>query len=115
MSQVLQCTQLAKLIFSFLRAARSLSPFHKLRRDKNTGKDCRIPRRTSSTQMLGVEHVQVARLIVVVAGAGVIDVGQPIEGQFAVALEALFGVRCGLRAIELSGSACSPLRRASDR
>ena len=37
--------------------------------------------------MFGSTHVQVARLIFVVARAGMIDVGQAVERQLAVALE----------------------------
>ncbi len=57
-----------------------------------------------------IVDVEMAGLIFFVARAGVIDVGEAIESEFAVALEARArgGRRCG-------DSACSRLRRAWDR
>ena len=96
MSQVLQCTQFEKLIFSRRPPLSSTISYTAAGQKYWQG----LPYSTTQrlTQMFSIENVQVAGLILFVTRAGMIDVGQPVKGENAIALKAR---RRRTRAVEL--------------
>ena len=85
MSHVLQWTQFAALIFSFG------APFSSHHLVNSGGAEilARVAEFADAAVAanIRIEHDEVARLILFVPRAGVIDVGEPVECKLAVALE----------------------------
>ena len=90
MSQVLQWTQLAALIFSFSVTARIFRHFVDSCGTKILA-GVAVFLDTFCGADIGVGDVEMAGLVFFVARAGVVDVGQAIESEFAVAFEAFGG------------------------
>ena len=100
MSQVLQCTQLAKLTFSFIAPLVSFAISYTAAGRKILARIAVLFDALCNAN-IGVQDVQVARLIFIVARSGMVDVGQPVKRKFPVTFESLLGICRALRSIEL--------------